>query len=269
VGERPEARELIEMASLRHPSLLDIGAFDRDSLLVTVANGVLDLRTGDLRPPRPDDFLTKALDVAYDPVAACPRFLQFLSELFPSDTEEMIGFLQRLVGLCLTGVVRDHLLTIFWGDGSNGKTTLLKILRALLGPFFQVAPFSLLLETRGSQTQIPNDVARLVGVRCVVCTETAEGGRLNEDVIKKITGSDPLVGRFLHKEYFDFDPTHKVLLITNHKPMIRGRDPRCGDASRSSRLPSGSGNPRRNHPSVRCSPTWVCSIRCSQSFPVS
>jgi len=214
---------MIEMAHLRRPTLLPIDAFDRDPLLLTVANGVLDLRAGTLAPACPEQRLTKALAVAFDPAAACPRFLQFLTELFPEDTAEMIGFLQRLVGLCLTGVIRDHLLPIFWGEGSNGKTTLLRVLQALLGPFLQVAPLSLLLDSR-QRTQIPNDIARLAGVRCVVVSETPSQGRLNEERVKVLTGNDRLTGRFLHREFFDFDPTHKVLLVTNHKPIIHGQD---------------------------------------------
>jgi putative DNA primase/helicase len=214
---------MIEMASLRKPFLEDIASFDRDPMLLTVANGVLDLQTATVSAARPEQKLTKALTIPYDPQATCPRFERFLREIFPTDTDDLVAFLQRWIGLCLTGVVRDHLLPIFWGDGSNGKTTLLKILRALLGPYGQVAPLSLLLDT-GRGSQIPNDRARLFGVRCVVTSETPERGRLDEQAAKTLTGGDPLTGRFLHKEYFDFDPTHKVLLVTNHKPVIRGQD---------------------------------------------
>src|SRR5204863_2610478 len=113
---------------------------------------------------------------------------------------------------------------IWYGEGSNGKSTLLKVLMALLGPFAQVAPLSLMLEARNGRSAIPNDTARLVGVRLVVTSETPEHGRLAEATVKTLTGGDRLTGRFLHKEFFDFDPSHKVLLVTNHKPMIRGQD---------------------------------------------
>jgi len=214
---------MIEMASLRKPFLEDIASFDTDPWVLTTANGVLDLRTAQLLPATPARRLTKALAVAYDPTATCPRFEQFLREIFPTDTADLVAFIQRWMGMCLTGIVTDHLLPIFHGDGSNGKTTFLKILLALLGPFGQVAPLSLLLDT-GKGTQIPNDRARLFGVRCVVTSETPERGRLDEQAAKTLTGGDPLTGRFLHKEFFDFTPTHKVLLVTNHKPTIRGTD---------------------------------------------
>jgi putative DNA primase/helicase len=215
---------MLEMATLRRPFLADIAEFDRDPMALTVANGVLDLATATLFPARPGQKLTKALSVPFDPAASCPRFLQFLTEIFPDDTADLLELMQRLVGVILTGAVREHILPILWGEGSNGKTTLLKILAALLGPFCQIAPLSLLLESRHGQRGIPNDVARLVGVRLVVCSETPEHARLDEARVKTLTGGDPLTGRFLHREFFDFVPTHKLVLITNHKPTIRGQD---------------------------------------------
>jgi putative DNA primase/helicase len=215
---------MIEMASLRKPFLEDIAAFDQDPMALTMTNGVLNLATGALTPPRSEQKLTKSLAIAYDPTATCPRFARFLTEIFPTDTEDLITFLQRFVGLCLTGRVREHLLPIFWGEGSNGKTTLLRVLMALLGPFAQVAPLSLLLESKHGRSTIPNDIARLVGARLAVTEETPEHGRLAEATIKTLTGGGRLTGRFLHHEFFDFDPTHKILLVTNHKPVIRGQD---------------------------------------------
>lgn len=215
---------MIEMAAERKPFLADIAEFDQDPWMLTVANGVLDLRTATLTPARPEQKLTKVLGVAYDPTARCPRFERFLTEIFPKDTTDLVTFVQRFVGSCLTGVVKDHVLPIWWGEGANGKTTFLTVLQALLGPFAQVAPLSLLLEARHGGGSIPNDIARLKGVRLVVTSETPEHARLAEATVKTLTGGDRLVGRFLHKEFFDFDPTHKVLLITNHKPTIRGQD---------------------------------------------
>jgi putative DNA primase/helicase len=215
---------MISIASGRKPFLETIASFDQDPMALTVANGVLDLATGTLAPARPERRLTKALGVAYDPTATCPRFERFLTEIFPTDTADLVTFLQRFVGLCLTGLVTEHILLIFWGDGRNGKTTLLHVLLKLLGPFAQVAPLSLLLEGKHGRPSIPNDIARLVGVRFVVTSETPEHARLAEAIIKTLTGGDRLNGRFLNHEFFDFDPTHKVLLVTNHKPTVRGRD---------------------------------------------
>lgn len=215
---------MIEMASARKPFLSDLAEFDQDPMILTVNNGVVDLHTGTLTPARAERKLTKTLTVAYDPDATCPRFERFLTEIFPTDTEDLIAFIQYFVGLCLTGLVREHILLIWWGEGANGKTTLLMVLQALLGPFAQVAPLSLLLEAKHGGGTIPNDVARLKGARLVVTEETPEHGRLAEATVKTLTGGGRLVGRFLHKEFFDFDPTHKVLLVTNHKPSIHGQD---------------------------------------------
>jgi putative DNA primase/helicase len=215
---------MIGMASARKPFLADIGDFDQDPLALPVANGVLDLQTTTLMPARPEQKLTKALAVVYDPGARCPRFERFLSEIFPTDTADLVAFMQRLIGMCLTGLVKDHIVPFFWGEGSNGKTTLLTTLYALLGPFAVVAPLSLLLESKHRSGQIPNDVAKLFGKRLAVTEETPERALLSEATVKALTGGGKLTGRFLFHEYFDFDPTHKVMLVTNSKPVIRGQD---------------------------------------------
>jgi putative DNA primase/helicase len=214
---------MLDMAARRRPCLVPMAAFDADPWALTVGNGVLDLQTGDLTPATPERRLTKGIAVPYDPGAICPRFTSFLAELFPTDTEEMVTFLQQFLGSALTGVIREHLLPIFWGTGANGKTTLLRVLRALFDEYYQIAPLSLLLDDR-HRTSIPNDIARLAGVRLVVVSETPPQGRLAEERFKVLTGGDPLTGRFLHHEFFDFDPTHKLIVVTNSKPVIKGAE---------------------------------------------
>jgi putative DNA primase/helicase len=212
----------LQLAAERPPIRMDIRAYDTDPWLLTCANGTLDLRTGTLRAPAAEDLITRAIPVPYDTAVACPRFQQFLREIFPEQTDQVVPFIQRFLGLALTGVVREHRLLLFWGCGSNGKSTLVDVVLGLLGDYSRVTPTTTLLAE--SQNRIPNDIARLRGARFVVAQEPEATARLAESLIKSLTGGDRLLGRFLFNEYFEFAPTFKLVLVTNHKPAVRGQD---------------------------------------------
>jgi putative DNA primase/helicase len=146
------------------------------------ANGVVDLRTGQLRPAQPEDRITIHSPVLFDPRSRCPRFEQFLSEVFLGDAE-MIGFIQRAVGYCLTGDVSEQCLFLCYGEGANGKSTLLEIVRFVLGGYAHKLPFSAFELT--ARSGIPNDVARLVGKRLVTAVETSENASSTRAVLKR------------------------------------------------------------------------------------
>src|SRR5262249_51176576 len=150
-------------------------------------NGTLDLRTGELRPHRREDLLTKLCAVEYDPRARAPAWERFLAEVFPGDPA-LVGFLQRLLGRCLSGDVSEHVLPIFWGRGANGKPTLVNALLAVFGPDYAMkAPPDLIMVKRGAP---PTERADLFGRRLVVAMETEEGARLAEALVKDLTGGD-------------------------------------------------------------------------------
>jgi putative DNA primase/helicase len=192
---------------------------DADPLLLNVENGTLDLRTGTLREHRRADLISKLAPVPYDPGAAAPGFDRFLRRVLPDD--ELRRFVVCLLGYSLTGLTVEQLLAILWGPGANGKTTLIETIRALLGDYGQQAPAETFLERRDT---IPNDVARLRGARFVAATETGEGRRLNEVLVKRLTGGDTIAARFMRAEWFEFKPAFKAWLATNHMPEIRGTD---------------------------------------------
>lgn len=194
---------------------------DADPWLLNVANGMLDLRTGDLQPHDRDMLVTKLAPVSYDPHATCPTWLTFLDQVMASQPE-MVAFLQRAVGYSLTGSTRERALFLAYGTGSNGKSTFLETLRAVCGDYAMKTPTDTLLSK--SDAGIPNDVARLKGARFVAASESDEGRRLAESVVKAMTGSDTLSARFMRGEWFDFKPEFKLWLATNHKPTIRGTD---------------------------------------------
>jgi len=193
---------------------------DTDSWLLNVQNGTLDLRDGLLREQRQEDFITKLCPVSYDPKADCPLWLKFLKEIMPDEATVM--FLQRAIGYSLTGDTSERVLFILYGCGDNGKTTFLEVIRSLLGDYALRTPTETLMLKRSSN--IPNDVARLRGARFVSASESEQGRKLAEALVKDLTGGDTITARFMRAEWFDFIPRCKIWLATNHKPEIRGTD---------------------------------------------
>jgi putative DNA primase/helicase len=199
-----------------------IEQLDADPCGFNVANGTIDLRTGKLRPHTRADRITKVAEVEYDPAAPAPRWYRFLTEIF-DDNLELVEYLKRLVGYSLTADQRDHRLPILVGPGSNGKSTLVKVLFALGGDYAMAAPASLLLKKYSDA--IPTDVAGLRGARIVVASETPEDGRLDETRVKLLTGAEgKIAARYMRQDFFEFNPTHHLFLQTNHKPRIVGTD---------------------------------------------
>jgi len=192
--------------------------FDRDPMSLNVANGILDLRTGELRPHDPAALLTKLAPVTFDPAATCPGFVRFLERIMPD--ADCRAYLQRAAGYMATGRTGERAWWILWGPGANGKSCLLDILARILGDYARRVPVELILLRHGDG--IPNDLAMLAGVRFGFTSESAENRRLNEARIKDLTsGAEPMTARFLHQEYFQFRPVCKLLLSTNNKPVIR------------------------------------------------
>lgn len=150
-------------------------------------------------------------------MAGCGLWLKFLDDIFLSN-RELIALIQRGLGHSLTGDTREQCAFLCWGDGSNGKSTFLEVLRRVFGSYAHNLPFSAFeLYARAS---IPNDMASLVGKRFVTAIETSESVRLNEARIKALTGEDLITARFLYREFFTFRPTGKVWLAFNHKPTV-------------------------------------------------
>jgi putative DNA primase/helicase len=194
---------------------------DADPWAFNVSNGTLDLRTGGLREHRREDLITKLAPVAFDPAATCPRWLAFLERIFAGN-QDIAGFVQRLAGYGLTGGIAEHILSIFYGPGSNGKTTLCETLLSLWGDYGGPAAPDLLMAKRDDTH--PTGVADLHGKRLVVSQEVGEGRRLHETLVKQLTGGDTIKARRMRQDYWQFRPTHKLILYTNHKPIVRGTD---------------------------------------------
>ena len=192
--------------------------WDTDPWLLGVPNGVVDLRSGTLRLGRPDDRISMQAVAPFDADAMCPWWDATVSEIFCGDVE-LVAYVDRFVGYSLTGVCREEVLAFAYGGGANGKGTLMNTLAWLLGDYANDLPFSALeLHERSG---IPNDIAKIVGKRFVTSSESGETRRLNEARVKALTGRDPITARFLHQEFFTFQPVAKFWLATNHKPVVR------------------------------------------------
>lgn len=198
--------------------------FDLNPWLLNCDNGILDLRTGILGTHKADLLLTKKAGTAYKPDATCPTWLSFLSRIFAGN-KQLINFLQRAAGYTLTGNITEQKLFFLYGTGSNGKSTFTEAMQAILGDYARKTPTETLMQKYQDNGGANPDLARLAGARMVSAAELADGRRLNEPLIKDMTGGDRITARYLHREYFEFSPTFKLWMYGNHQPVIRGTDP--------------------------------------------
>ena len=239
---RGRLNSMVDLATALEGVPVKADAFDRDPWLLNVTNGTLDLKTGALRPHDRDDLLAKmagpapdavfsnssaarTLPLAYDPSAECPRWEQFLLEVFDQNTD-LIDYVQRAVGYSLTGITSEHCLFILHGDGRNGKGTLRDILRAMMGEYAHEADFSTFEPSKADAAGQPReDLVDLMGRRFVAASEQEKGKRVDEALIKRLTGEDPIRARRLHENgTTPFVPVAKYWLLVNDLPNIRGTD---------------------------------------------
>lgn len=193
--------------------------FDMDPLLINLDNGVYDLRNNHFRERTEEDRFTRKAAVEYDENAECPRWLQFLDVVFESDGE-LIRYLKKLCGYILTGKTSDQKFYNFLGSGANGKSTLLHVLRGILGDYAAVVPASALIERRRGDSASP-ELAKLRGIRFVITTEFNEDDVLNAARLKSLTGGEPISARNLYKRSFTYTPQFKIFIATNHPLNIQ------------------------------------------------
>lgn len=200
---------------------ISVGDLDTNPWLLNCPNGTVDLRTGELKRHRREDTITKVCRTNYNPNAKSDVFDRFLNSTFAD--RELIAFVQRLFGYCLTGSVKEQVMAVFHGIGSNGKSTLLNLIQFVIGSdFVNTAPASLLMEKR--QETHPTELADLFGRRLVIAAETNQGAKLAESTVKALTGGDVISARRMREDFWTYSPTHKLVLLTNHKPRITGTD---------------------------------------------
>lgn len=210
----------VRLASTDERVVAMVDELNTDPLLLNVANGTIDLSTGDIRPHNPADRITQLAPVNYDPKAACPKWLQTLSLVFDGD-EELIRYVQKLLGYSITGDTGEHLLPICYGGGNNGKSTIWNTVLELLGDYGTLANEDLLL---GEKHSHPTEKANLYQKRFIPISEPERGAKLKESRVKELTGDRTITARRMHEDYWSFTRTHTFWLSTNHLPRIDGRD---------------------------------------------
>lgn len=204
-------------ADRRHAATVD--QWDADPWLLNTPGGVVDLRTGAIRPHSEGDLMTRLTAVA--PRPGCPLWRRFLATVADKD-EQLQAFLQRMAGYCLTGITKEHALFFLHGTGGNGKGVFLNTLAAILAGYAAVAPMETFTASPGDRHTA--DVAMLRGARLVTAQETEEGRRWAEARIKAMTGGDPISARFMRQDFFTFFPQFKLIIAGNHKPGLRNVD---------------------------------------------
>jgi putative DNA primase/helicase len=211
----------LAMATKLPQFMVKMNQFDSDPWLLTCENGEIDLKTGIFRPARVESYSTCQIPVRFNPNEGCPQWVKALDTIFLGD-QAMIDYFQRCVGYSLTGNTREQVMFVCVGEGANGKSTILEVIKTLLGTYASSTPFTTFdAKTRNEQT---NDLARLKGKRLVTIVETDEDSWLAEAKVKLATGGEAITCRFLQKEFFEYIPQFKIWMATNRAPQIKGTD---------------------------------------------
>lgn len=222
---RTRIMAMVELAASIPAVRAEAADLDADPFLLNVANGTIDLTTGELRPHRRDDLITKLAPIEYHADAVSETWDQFLAQLTEGDTE-LEAFLQRAVGYSLTGDTREDALFFVHGRGGSGKSTFVHAVMQVLGDYASVADFESFVAQpggRGGGAASP-DIAKLAGARFVPSIEVDDGKRLAEGIVKTLTGGDKVSARFLYRDTFEFQPAFKLWLVANHAPKVKAED---------------------------------------------
>ncbi len=199
-----------------------VDQFDAYPWLLNCQNGILDLKSGTIERHSPSKLQVSLTAAEYDPSAAAPMFEKFVSEMLPDD--EVRGFVQRLLGYCLTGLTREHIFPIFHGPGANGKSTLLNSVMDMLGTYAGPIPSAVVTLSRNKSDRHPTELAAFFKKRLAVTAESERGKRLDESAVKMLTGGDTISVRQMREDPWDLRPTHKLVLMTNYVPEVWGHD---------------------------------------------
>lgn len=196
---------------------------DKYRMALNTPSGIINLKNGEVRAHNPEYYFTKITSVDCSQTAECPRWLAFLDDIFAGD-KELIRYIQKAVGYSLTGSTAEQCAFFLYGTGRNGKSTFINVIRDVFGDYAaNIQPETIMV--RNSQSSaINSDIARLKGARLVTSVEPNEDVRINEGLLKQLTGDDTVTARKLYSEEFEFKPEFKLWMATNHKPIIRGTD---------------------------------------------
>lgn len=209
-----------------NPLAISGDELDQHPYLLPCANGVVNLETGESRPGRANDWLSKGLSIDYTGFnTPCPEWERFLHTSCPDD--EVVEFMQELFGYSSSGLTLEQFIAVFGGKGRNGKGILFEMLEQVLGPLYWTVQSELLLDSKNARSSAgaSPDILALRGRRIAAASETDQGRRISAARVKELTGSDTLNGRLLYdKADTNFRPTHKLFLRTNDVPVGLTKD---------------------------------------------
>lgn len=211
------------LAEVQHHLPVLPSQLDKYRMALNTPSGVVNLKTGELREHKPEYYFTKitAADLGSD--TDCPLWQSFLNDIFAGD-RDLIRYVQKALGYSLTGSTAEQCVFFLYGTGNNGKSTFLEAIRSVFGDYAtNIQPETIMMKNV-SGSAINSDIARLKGARLVTSVEPNEGLRINEGLLKQLTGDDAVTARKLYCEEFEFKPEFKLWIATNHKPVIRGTD---------------------------------------------
>lgn len=212
-----KAVERLACADRHHAATTD--QWDADPWKLNTPGGMVDLRTGAIRPARREDYATKITAVCPD--GECPGWLAFLSRI-TGGNRDLQDFMQRMCGYALTGVTQEHALFFCYGTGGNGKSVFLNTISGLMGDYAKAAPIETFIDSKSEHH--PTDLAGLQGARLITAIDTEDGKRWAESKLKALTGGDRIAARFMRQDFFEFIPQFKLVIAGNHKPGLRTVD---------------------------------------------
>jgi len=216
-------REMINRASMMNPIAVERPSWNSDPMLFAVENGVIDLRTGELRKGKPSDQITFHSPITFDAAATSPVFDKFLYDVL-CKREDLVKYILKAGGYSMTGLTTERCLFILYGSGGNGKSKLIDILDYIFGTYAKTTPASTLSPSRGGPDAPRNDLARLAGARFVSASESELRSGMAEAMVKWLTGSDKINARYGHGRPFEYKPELKLWLSCNHRPPVKGTD---------------------------------------------
>lgn len=217
---------MISLAASEPEVMVPLAMVNTKASLIGVRNGVIDLDTGIFREGRREDYITMSMGCDYVPGAQCPLFDQTILDVFKGDAE-MVEFFMRCIGYALLGDPKEAMMFIPFGNGSNGKSTILGVIRSVFGNYAKTADAETFISEGGARAAggAREDLLRLKGARFVYVNEPDEGGELREGIVKSMTGGDAITARGMYAtSSVEFMPTWSVFMPTNHKPIIKGTD---------------------------------------------
>lgn len=207
----------------QHRVAIGTDAFDRDPYLFNTVSGYIDLNNRHLMKHNPSKMMSKMSYSEYNPEADCQQWIKFLNEIFQGD-QELIDYIQRAIGYSMSGDVSEQVMFFLVGDGQNGKSVFVNVLNDVMGSYgTAIQPSTLMASNRDGSSASP-DIARLKGARFVTTSEPNKGMKLDEGIVKQMTGDDKITARHLNAEFFEYKPEFKIWMTTNHKPVIQGTD---------------------------------------------